>query len=98
MVDNTICARCPNGAMRANGRGSAVDRIAAACGRACTVRLEEAGKCSNRFAQPFRKRAPWAVDLFQRPLADAPATAANAAANAADSGCGRNLDTIGQGR
>ncbi len=94
IVDNDLCARCPNGAMRADGRGKAVDRLGAACGRACTVRLEETGKCENQFANPFRKRTPWTLDLCHRPLA----TTGAAGQSAADSGCGRNLDAIGQQR
>ncbi|MDX9981897.1 MAG: 4Fe-4S binding protein [Lentisphaeria bacterium] len=90
VVDHEICGQCQNGAMRAPGRGAAVDRLAAACGRACTVRLEEAGKCGNHFMQPFRKRTPWALDVFRRPVDLA------AGGTSGDSGCGRVLDTIGQ--
>ena len=67
-VDYEICRLCPNGAMLLGGRGSRPDRIAAACGRACLVRLETAGKC-QAFRQEFRKRAPWLLDGFNRPLA-----------------------------
>ncbi|MFA5203794.1 MAG: hypothetical protein WC708_05250 [Lentisphaeria bacterium] len=91
-IDLEICNACPNGAMRLPGRGTQPDRIAAACGRACMVQIEQGGKCENRFAQPFRKRTPWALDLLQRPLAP------DAAANPANIGCGKNLDTLGQGR
>jgi epoxyqueuosine reductase QueG len=90
VVSHEICAQCPNGAMRAPGRGTAVDRLAASCGRACTVRLEESGKCANHFMQPFRKRTPWAQDILRRPVD------MSGSATSGDSGCGRTLDTIGQ--
>ena len=89
-VDIEICNSCPNGAMRAPGRGTQPDRIAAACGRACLVRLEAAGKCGNTFENSFRQRAPWALDALHRPVTP------EATGNAADIGCGKNLDRIGQ--
>ncbi len=95
VVDYEICSRCPNGAMRAPGRGNAVDRIAAACGRACMVQLERAKKCEGRFVNPFRKRAAWALDLCQRRLTG-PTDAGGE--RAAELGCGRNFDQIGQDR
>ncbi len=67
-VDYRVCARCPNGATSGPGRGSRPDRLAAACARACLVHLEGAGKCRNAFANRFRKREPWALDLFRRPV------------------------------
>ena len=67
-VDYRVCAKCPNGAMLGPGRGSRPDRIAAACGRACLVRLEQNGLCENSFKEEFRKREPWATDLFNRPV------------------------------
>jgi hypothetical protein len=42
--------------------------------RACVVQLEAKGKLANRFAHPFRKRKPWALDVFQRPIESAPET------------------------
>lgn len=66
-VDYSVCAKCPNGAALAPGRGSRPDRIAAACGRACLVHLETSGQCANTFRQEFRKREPWVTDLFNRP-------------------------------
>jgi ferredoxin len=83
-VDYEICAACNNGAMRGPGRGSRPDRLAAACIRACVVRLEAGGKCRNAFAQPFRKRAPWAVGHLGRPVETKPS-----ANTAATTGCGR---------
>ncbi|MDH7568154.1 MAG: 4Fe-4S dicluster domain-containing protein [Armatimonadota bacterium] len=93
-VDYSICRACPNGAMMGPGRGSRPDRLAAACARACLVRLEEAGKCANAFQQSFRKRKPWALDAFHRPVEGAP----SAAGSAAHAGCGATTDTIGQNR
>ena len=68
-VDYEICRSCPNGAMLANGRGTRSDRVAAACGRACLVKLEKAGKCGNQFENDFRKRTPWAQDVLGRSVA-----------------------------
>ncbi|NLC56500.1 MAG: 4Fe-4S binding protein [Armatimonadetes bacterium] len=90
-VDYRVCRACPNGAMVGPGRGDRPDRCAAACVRACVVRLEEAGKLSNTFAHPFRKRQPWVVDTFHRPLEPQAS-----AANAAQHGCGAQTDTLGQ--
>lgn len=82
-VDYAVCRACPNGAMLGAGHGSRPDRIAAACGRACLVRLETAGKCANRFEQPFRKRTPWALDSFHRPVS------AGGSDDPTDIGCGK---------
>lgn len=67
-IDYDICRECPNGARLAAGRGNRPDRLAAACARACLVQLEGAGKCQNTFKQPFRKRDPWVLDVFSRPM------------------------------
>ena len=67
-VDYTICRSCPNGAILAEGRGSRPDRCAAACGRACLAKLETTGKLNNKFVLPFRKRKPWALDHYSRPI------------------------------
>jgi len=85
-VDYRVCRSCPNGAMAGPGRGERPDRGAAACVRACVVRLEEAGKCANTFENRFRKRKPWALDLFHRPLG------ADEAGNPAHLGCGARAD------
>ena len=82
-VDYAICRQCPNGASMAGGRGSRPDRLAAACARACMIRLENAGKCGNTFKNPFRKRQPWALDALARP-----ASTASQTENAAALGCG----------
>jgi len=68
-VDYAVCSRCPNGAMKLPGRGSRPDRCAAACVRACVVQLEQNKKLSYTFKNPFRKRQPWSLDVFDRPLA-----------------------------
>jgi len=51
------------------------------------VRLETGGKVGNRFEQPFRKRKPWALDAFRRPVetpsADASAIGCDGAGGAA---------------
>lgn len=67
-VDYAVCRSCPNGAMQGPGRGSRPDRCAAACVRACVVQLESKGKLAQKFAHPFRKREPWALDVHQRPV------------------------------
>ena len=67
-VDSALCRDCPNGAFLANGRGNEPDRIAAACGRECMVQLEKSGRLGNKFENSFRKREPWQLDAFKRPL------------------------------
>ena len=83
-VESGLCATCPNGAFLAAGRGKEPDRIAAACGRECLVRLEQSGKLGNRFEQPFRKREPWQLDALKRPLT----RDAAGVLRASDVGCG----------
>ncbi len=89
-IDYEVCRTCPNGASLAPGRGTRPDRIAAACGRACLVQLETAGKCENAFANAFRKRAPWVLDSFRRPISSDSGTT-----SAADTGCDQKITTIG---
>ncbi len=67
-VDYAVCRSCPNGAILGAGRGSRPDRCAAACGRACVAKLEASGKLSNKFEFSFRKRTPWALDNYSRPV------------------------------
>jgi epoxyqueuosine reductase len=66
--DKKICSSCNNGAFDTRGRGGEKDRIAAACGRACVISLEKRNKLSNSFDQPFRKRQPWALDVYNRSI------------------------------
>ena len=84
-IDIGLCTACPNGAFLASGRGKEPDRIAAACGRECLVRLESAGKVANVFENKFRKRAPWQLDAFKRPMT----RDASGAMTAVDVGCGK---------
>ena len=67
-IDKAICASCNNGALDTHGKGGVKDRYAAACGRACMISLEERGKLSNKFTNSFRKREPWARDMYNRPI------------------------------
>ncbi len=91
-IDSEICSTCPNGAMLGAGRGTKVDRIAAACGRACLVQLENNGKVDNVFQQKFRKRTPWALNVYHRPVK------IDENGKATDIGCGNNMDLIGKNR
>ena len=65
-LDLDLCKMCTNGAGVMPGRGDVVDRIGAACGRACLVQLEGKNKCSNGFVNKFRKREPWARDVYNK--------------------------------
>lgn len=65
-LDTERCGVCANG----KGTGPSVayerlDRLAASCGRACLVALED--KIGNRFREPFRKRPTWTRDVEGRP-------------------------------
>ena len=74
-IDYEICRACRNGALHAGGRGTRPDRLAAACARACLVRLELGRKCANMFENRFRQRQPWAVNALGRPTPVAPVSA-----------------------
>lgn len=67
-MDYSYCQKCPNGAMQGPGQEFRPDRIAAACGRGCMIRLEKEGLCSNKFENEFRKRTPWTLDLTGQPM------------------------------
>lgn len=55
-LNNTLCGKCTTGAVQTDfGRFHTVDKISAACGRACLASLEERGLISNKFTTPFRK-------------------------------------------
>lgn len=61
-----LCRTCENGAFSTPDRTEPVDRLAAACGRACLVAVEN--KIGERFAQKFRKRKVWSrVPAFEAP-------------------------------
>ncbi len=63
--DNNLCLRCKNGAIQTNdGRFRTVERVGAACGRACICALEKRGATEERFSTPFRQSEPWARDFF----------------------------------
>jgi epoxyqueuosine reductase QueG len=63
--DNARCLRCRNGAVQTNeGRFNTVERMAAACSRACVAALEARGATAEQFAQPFRQSTPWARDTL----------------------------------
>lgn len=61
-LNTKLCAVCENG--RVNGTSTSyehLDRLAASCGRACMVALQN--KVGNRFNETFRKRSVWTRDL-----------------------------------
>lgn len=63
--NNALCKKCRNGAIQTNeGRFTTVDRVAAACSRACVKALEERGACLEKFNTRFGQATPWARDLF----------------------------------
>jgi epoxyqueuosine reductase QueG len=71
-LDYTKCRECENGAhpnlYHPTGKP---DRLGAICARSCLAHLEEAGRLSNTFRAPFRKRTPWTV-VRGRAFADDP--------------------------
>ena len=62
-VDWKRCESCKNGAQpnryHPSGRP---DRLAALCMRTCMHHLEETGRVSGQFQNPFRKRPAWQID------------------------------------
>jgi epoxyqueuosine reductase len=64
-VDFAKCRVCRNGARpnryHPSGRP---DRLGALCMRTCLQALEEAGKLTRAFHEPFRKREPWGLDAL----------------------------------
>ncbi|HRU05216.1 MAG TPA: hypothetical protein P5137_05510 [Candidatus Brocadiia bacterium] len=64
-LDEARCALCANGAAKSRFPGSKeVERIPAACGRACLASLEARGLLTRKFHHAFRVRQPWSVDAF----------------------------------
>ncbi len=62
--DNARCLRCKNGAIATNyGRFETVERVAAACNRACVAALEERNLASEKFTLPFRQTTAWGRDI-----------------------------------
>lgn len=60
-INMNVCLKCHNGALQCPDQYPPVDRIAAACGRACMVALEN--RITNRFVEGFRKRPVWWSDI-----------------------------------
>ena len=54
-MDRTRCGKCEDGAFPTNfGHFNTIDRLGAACSRACLVSMEKRGLLSGKFAQCFR--------------------------------------------
>lgn len=69
-VDHDKCRVCRNGASPNRYHPSGLpDRVAAVCMRTCLQALEQGGKVSNRFTNPFRTRPPWALDALGQVVA-----------------------------
>ena len=67
--DNARCLLCKNGAVQTNeGRFNTVERMAAACSRACIAALESRGATQEKFTTPFRQSAPWTRDRLGNKL------------------------------
>jgi epoxyqueuosine reductase QueG len=66
VIDEDFCRNCKNGAFCLPGTYNHVDRIAAACGRACLACTES--KIGQKFNHKFRMRSPWAVDITGRSI------------------------------
>lgn len=57
--DYAICTKCSSGEIQTGfGRFETIDRIGAACGRACLASLERRGLLKNKFNNPFRNTVP----------------------------------------
>lgn len=64
-LNTQICGVCQNGKFDGDALSyERLDRIAAACGRACMVALED--RIDNKFHGTFRKRSIWTRDLNGR--------------------------------
>lgn len=62
-ANSNICASCSNGKSQGPElSGEPLDRLAASCGRACLVALED--KIEEKFSSKFRKRAIWQRDIM----------------------------------
>ncbi|NLO06829.1 MAG: hypothetical protein GX131_13475 [candidate division WS1 bacterium] len=81
-VDYSKCRRCQNGARPNRYHPSgAPDRLGAVCMRTCMQALEDSGKLTTEFANRFRVREPWALDIAGEP------TQVKAGISASGSGC-----------
>jgi ferredoxin len=68
--DNNRCLQCRNGAVQTNaGRFNTVDRLAAACNRACIDALDRRGILEEKFDSPFRQAPAWGRDRLGNPVA-----------------------------
>ena len=55
-LNSTLCSRCEGGAIQTGfGRFHTIDKISAACGRACLASLEKRNLISRKFSTAFRK-------------------------------------------
>lgn len=62
-LNENMCKHCSTGALQTDfGRFHSVDKIAAACGRACLASLEKRGLITRKFNTPFRSETPEAVN------------------------------------
>ena len=61
-INYDLCRVCKNGACKSRfGAALKPDRVAALCNRACLSHLESSDVLGNKFENPFRTRAAWAV-------------------------------------
>lgn len=65
-LDLSICSRCHNGAYATPQGSEEVDRLAAACARACIAASGE--KITNRLTGEFRVRSVWSLDQYGEAL------------------------------
>lgn len=69
VIDYNLCKKCKNGAYPNRlMNGAKPDRIAALCVRTCVNELERNRNIKNTFEKPFRKRSPWAIDIFDKSI------------------------------
>jgi len=66
-IDYNLCRKCKNGAFpnRLLARAKP-DRLAALCVRTCIHELETQKRIKNTFANSFRKRYAWAIDIYDK--------------------------------
>jgi epoxyqueuosine reductase len=64
-IDFGKCRACRNGALpNPHHPAGKPDRLGALCVRTCVAHLDETGRVSNAFANPFRKRPAWQIDAL----------------------------------
>jgi len=65
------CRLCPNGAFPDETSKKGIPNILTAlCVRTCITHLEEAGKLSKKYRNPFRKGTPWKLGIFNRNIVE----------------------------